>query len=86
MKYYRVKQDNFLWQKDAILTNEKDINGYMAIEDIWDTTEFTKTDYVSTKIVENNPKYFERVYNNNLEKHIFVTSNELKKIFNKMVA
>lgn len=63
-KYYRVKEDNFLWKKGAILKKEEDENGYAPISDLWDTTEVNGTEYITAKIVEapENAKYFERVY------------------------
>lgn len=67
-KYYRVKQDTFLWHKGAILKDtEKGSNGgYSPETDIWDTTEHNGNEYISAPIVENNPDWFERVYPVNL--------------------
>lgn len=63
-KYYRVKEDNFLWLKGAILVKEDDDNGYAPIDELWDATEVNGNEYITTKIIEapENAKYFERVY------------------------
>lgn len=60
MKYYRALQDSFLWHKGAILKNDGD--GYRPISDLWDTTEHNGEEYITARIVENNPEWFERVY------------------------
>ena len=62
IKYYRVKQDNFLWKKGAIISTS-DEPGYKPVENIWDNTPCNGTEYVSSNIVEheNNSVYFERV-------------------------
>lgn len=63
-KFYRVKEDNFLWRKGAILKKDTDDNGYYPIDDLWDTTENNDGEYITAKIVEDpvNAPYFERVY------------------------
>jgi len=81
MKYYRVKKDTFLWEEGAVL--KSDGNGYRPMEDIWDTTPFNGSEYISDKIVENNPDWFERVYTDNLEKMVFKTKEQLKEVYNK---
>lgn len=83
-KYYRVKQDNFLWEKGAIL--KQDGSGYTPIEDIWDKTEFNGTEYISTKIIESQPEWFERVYTDNVEKMVFKTKEQLKELFGKLIS
>lgn len=59
-KTYRALQSNFMWQKGAIL--KKDSDGYRPISDLWDTTEHNGNEYISDQIIENNPEWFERVY------------------------
>lgn len=63
-KFYRVKEDNFLWKKGAILKKESDDNGYAPIDELWDTTDDNGEEYITAKIIEapENAKYFERVY------------------------
>lgn len=63
-KYYRVKEDNFLWLKGAILSDECDSDGYKPVDELWDATEVNGNEYISRRIIEapENEKYFERVY------------------------
>lgn len=84
-KYYRVKEDNFLWKKGAILTNPPSSNGYYPIEDIWDNTPCNGTEYISKQIIEHeqNAKYFERVYlQSGVVRSIYRTADQLKKLYN----
>lgn len=60
-KFYRVTQDTFLWEKGAILTDEKNSSGYSPINDLWNKLE-KQDEYISTQLVEKNPDWFERVY------------------------
>lgn len=57
---YRVKKDNFLWKEGAILTKNYDGNGYESIDDIFDMPN-TGTEYISSRIVENSPEWFEPI-------------------------
>lgn len=66
-KYYRVTKDNFLWKEGAILKGD---DGYRPIEDMWDTTKYNSTEYISAPIIENNPEWFERVYKNKFDKFL----------------
>lgn len=61
-KYYRVKQDTFLWNKGAIL--QKCDSGYRPISDLWDATDVNESEYISSRIIESddNAVFFERVY------------------------
>lgn len=61
-KFYRVKEDNFLWKKGCILKGDGE--GYRPIDDLWDTTDDNGDEYISAHIIEakENEKYFERVY------------------------
>ncbi len=67
-KHYRVKRDNFLWQVGAILENCANNGSYMPLDktDIWNVTEYNGGECISSRIIENNPEYFERVYAVNL--------------------
>jgi len=85
MKYYRVIKDNFLWEVGAILReNDNDPKGYVPVEDIWNKLQ-NQTEYISIRIIENNPEYFERVYQDNLDKMIFKTKEQIKETFNKFI-
>lgn len=83
-KYYRVIKDTFIWEKDAILSNKECSNGYMPIEDIWNKFS-EQAEYITTKFIENNPEWFERVYTDNLEKMMFKTKDQLKEAYNKFI-
>jgi len=63
-KYYRVKKDNFLWKKGAILEMKDGENGYDPISDLWDNTEVNQGEYITARVVEapENAEWFERVY------------------------
>ncbi len=60
-KYYRVKTDTFMWDKDAIISSDGE--GYRSIDELYDHIEL-KGDVIAHYIVENssNAQYFERVY------------------------
>lgn len=86
-KYYRVLKDTPLWSESAIIVQEQE-NGqwFSAIEDYWDTegSEAMRKDgdtpYMDSRIVENNPDFYERVYEmTTLGKMVFVTKEEAKK-------
>lgn len=83
MKFYRVIKENFLWEVGAILKPNDTNKGYLPIEDIWNKV-IGQTEYITTVIVENQPEYFERVYENKFDKMLYVTAEELKKLYNKM--
>ncbi len=67
-RYFRVKKDNFLWCAGAIVEKKEGEKGYNPVDNtsIWDTTDQNGTEYISSKIVENNPEWFEEVYKINL--------------------
>lgn len=86
-KYYRVKQDTFIWEKGAIITNTANSgSGYEPIEDIWNVAKKKDySEYISDYIIEspNNSKYFERVYKSGLKGLAFKTADQLKASYNK---
>lgn len=85
-KFYKVIKTSFLWEKDAILkyTNSGSDGGYEPISDIWDTTEHNGGEYISSRIIENNPDWFQRVYSIDLlTKTVYKTKEEAKVILNK---
>ena len=61
-KYYRVKKPTFIWNEGAILSDEEVDNGYTAIEDCWDACDEVGGEYISKRIIEAQPEWFERVY------------------------
>lgn len=81
-KYYRVKQDTFLWDAGAIIksgTYNSGSEGYTAIQDIWDAVPTIGGEYISSKIVEHegNSAFFERVYPDTLNGKIFKTKDKI---------
>jgi hypothetical protein len=85
MKYYRVKQDTFLWKEGAIIKLNSDGKGYTAIEDIWDAVPTVDSEYISMRIVEHpdNSEFFERVYADDIKGRIFRTKDELVELYQK---
>lgn len=83
-KYYRVTQDNFMWKKGAILTDQSK-GQYIGIEDVWDTTPVNEKEYISARIVEhsNNAAYFERVYPDTLKGSLYRTKDQLVDMYEK---
>lgn len=81
-KYYRVIKENFLWEVGAIICNNNPNyeNGYCPIEDIWHKVK-DQDEYISIRIVEGSPEYFERVYKSDGEKFLFKTAEQLKSIY-----
>ena len=86
-KFYKVKKENFLWDVGAILAEGN--NGYSPINDIFAKNESPKKDdheVISFYIVENQPEYFERVYEVNLlTKIVYKLKEEAKEIFSKEI-
>jgi hypothetical protein len=66
IKYYEVIRENFLWEVGAIIKNTANNNkGYEPIDDIFKIHE-EDGEYISSKIIEDSPEYFRRVYPVNL--------------------
>lgn len=84
-KYYRVIKDTFLWEEGAILKEREDKIGYEPLCDVWNKFE-DQNEYISKRIIENNPEWFERVYESSLEKAVFVTKEQYKKMMEKFTA
>lgn len=82
-KYYRVKVSNFLWEEGAIITSNESGSGYIPIEDIWDTTPFNHSEYISKAVIEheNNSQYFERVYTDDIKGKCFKTLDQMKQAY-----
>jgi hypothetical protein len=82
-KYYRVLKENFLWHVGAILEATESANGYTPLDgnSIWDVTDHNGGEYISKRIVENFPEYFERVYAVNLLKSmVFKVKEEARQM------
>lgn len=81
-KYYRVREDNFLWKQGAIIT-DSNVGQYTPIEDVWDQTPHNKTEYISARIIEdeNNMVYFERVYKDSISGTLFKTADQIKQTY-----
>lgn len=65
-KYYRVKEDTFMWAKGAIIkhnSSKGSDGGYEHIDSIFESVPLAG-EYISERIIEHpdNAKYFERVY------------------------
>lgn len=84
-KFYRVKVDNFLWKKGAILSDGEK-GQYQAIEDIWDNVAVIDHEYISARIIEHkdNEDYFERVYPDTVIGNLYRTKDELVEKYNAM--
>lgn len=87
-KYYRVTQDNFMWHKGAILVNNAHGgDGYMPVDgtDIWDMTD-NQNEYISDRMIESNPVYFERVYQVNLlSRTLYKLKEEAREVMEKQM-
>lgn len=60
---YRVKKDNFLWKKDAILIRKDygvGIIGYHSIDNLYNMPN-VDTEFITAPIVENSPEWFEPI-------------------------
>lgn len=79
MKFYRVKKDNFLWKEGAIIKFNANNNGYLPLEDIWNSTPVNEAEYISSRVIEhcNNEQYFERVYPDSTIGKIYHTKDQL---------
>jgi len=90
MKYYRAIKDSFLWSKGAIVAFDEHLGsgegGYRPIEDIWNANNSVLSEYITARIVESSPEWFERVYSDSVSKMVFKTAQEMKELFSKFVA
>ena len=66
---YRVLKDNFLWKKDAILKMTSDGKGYNSVDNLHDMPH-TGTEYISSRIIENSPEWFEPIEEQVWEKFV----------------
>jgi len=49
----------------------------MPIESVWNKVEHNN-EYISSEIIENNPEWFERVYQSNVDKLMFLSVEAFK--------
>lgn len=84
-KYYRLLKDTPIWIEGAIISDDNTSDGYQAIEDIWDRAEKAKDHWESKAVIEapENKDFFERVYKDKMDKAIFHTKEELKKVYER---
>lgn len=85
MKYYKVKEDTFMWEKGAIISDEGCSGQYRSINPIWDKLEDQK-EWIGDSVIEDkvNAKYFERVYPVNLiTKTVYKLKEEAKQLLAK---
>lgn len=83
-KFYRVIKENPLWQVGAILENKD--GGYYPVDqtDIWDVTEVNGGEYLSERLVEVSPDYFQRVYAVNLlSKTVYKLKEEARQFYDE---
>lgn len=80
MRYFKVIKENFLWDIGCVL--RPCTNGYSPIDDLYKKHDCDE--YISTKIVENSPDYFERVYKVDLlTKTVYVLKDKAKELLSK---
>lgn len=85
-KFYRVIKDNPLWHVGAILESNVNNCGYRPVDetDIWDVTEVNGGEYLSDRIVEISPEYFQRVYPVNLlSKTVYKLKEEARQFYDE---
>lgn len=80
-KYCRVTQDNFLWKKGAILTDQGK-GQYVGIEDIWDRIH--NNEHISATVIEHpeNVQFFERIYPDTVVGKYFRTKDQFIEVCN----
>lgn len=66
---YRVLKDNFLWKKDAILKKAEKADGYISVDSLYDMPH-TGAEYISSRIIENSPEWFEPIEDKVWEKFV----------------
>jgi hypothetical protein len=82
-KYYKVIKENFIWEVGAILERSTLDDGYKPIDSIFNMHDDTN-EYISTRIVENSPDYFVRVYPVSLaSKVVYRVKEEAKELIFK---
>lgn len=81
-KFYRVKQDTFMWKEGAIIS-DKNPGQYSSVEDIWDVCPPVSSEYISPAIIEHpdNENFFERVYPDTISGKLFRTKDQLVTLY-----
>lgn len=82
---YRVLKDNFLWKKDAVLELNHHLDGYVAVDDLH-TLPNTGCEYISSRIVENSPEWFEPIEDTVWEKFVDKVEKAKEDLVRKMRA
>jgi len=86
-KYYKVIKETPTWGVGAILSNENsEDKNYSAIEDLWDNISLDFVVYEFKELVENSPKFFQRVYKSRTDKLVFLTKEQFKKAYKMLEA
>lgn len=78
-------KENPLWEVGAILTTNEVGNWYEPINDVWNRTSW-ETEYLSSVLVETQPEFFERVYQSNIEKALFLTKESMIKMYKDFIS
>lgn len=82
---YRVRKDNFLWKKDAVLKMNSDGTGYISVDTLHDQPN-TGLEYISSRIVENNLEWFEPIEDTVWDAFVEKVENAKKALVLKMRA
>lgn len=82
---YRVLKDTFLWKKDAILKKNYEGNGYVAIDELY-TLPHTGEEWISSRIIENSPEWFEPIEDTVWEKFVEKVEEAKRQLVRKMRA
>jgi hypothetical protein len=76
-----------MWKQGAILKLDNGCGGcggYVPITDLWDTTDQNEGEYISARIIENNPDWFERVYEMNPgKKAVYLIKEKAQQVASK---
>lgn len=87
-KFYRTTKASFLWDEGIIIENSvvlgSEVKGYQPVDNVF-RNKYVPGEYVSSKIVENNPEWFEEVYPVSfLTKTVYKGIDEAKESIKKM--
>lgn len=83
-KFYRVIKENPLWHVGAILKVNNGECHPVDGTDVWDMTEVNGGEYLSERIVEASPNYFQRVYQVNLlSKIVYKLKEEARSFYDE---
>lgn len=80
---YLVLKDNFLWKKGAVLKKNREGNGYIAVDDDFNMPN-VDYEYITSKIVENNPEWFEPIEDTVWEKFTATVEHAKRELGKRM--